>query len=343
MRRTSLGHLVCPHAGAPLALEDSDGSTAQVLEGKLTAGDRSYAIEKGIPHFVPAAVANDQTVKSFGQKWDKHRYYREHTREFYTNWYVQRYDLGDVDGLRDMLKGVEFALDAGTGAGRDATNFAEYSDALVFGIDTAWDALAQQADNGTGDNHELVHADINKLPFRDEFFDFINCDQVIHHTPDPPATFQNLRRKLKRGGTGCFYVYKKKSVIREFVDDYIRERIKDMSIDEALEVCEAITKLGKAFSDLKTTVTIEQDIDILDIQKGTYDVQRFLHWNVMKCFWNDDFDFFTNNIVNVDWYHPVYCFRYTPEEFRAWFDEGWEILSWDVQDAGISCRARKTG
>jgi SAM-dependent methyltransferase len=324
-------------------LEETAATGDDVLEGTLRAGDRTYIIEKGIPHFVPVDVAEDQTVKAFSQKWDKHRYYRDHTRGFYTDWYVQRYALGDVEGLRKLLSGVKFALDAGTGSGRDANNFAEYSDAMVFGLDTAWHALTNQADNETRPNHALVHADVNNMPFPDEFFDFVNCDQVIHHTPDPPATFANLKKKLKTGGQICCYVYKKKSVIREFVDDYIRERIKDMPIDEALLVCESITKMGKAFADLKATIEIEEDIDILDIPKGTYDVQRFLHWNVMKCFWNDDFDFFTNNVVNVDWYHPVYCFRYTPEEFRAWFDEGWEILAWDVQEAGISCRARKTG
>jgi hypothetical protein len=70
-------------------------------------------------------------------------------------------------------------------------------------------------------------------------------------------------------------------------------------------------------------------------------LQRFIHWNVLKCFWNEEFDFFTNNVINVDWYHPQHCFRFEPEEFRAWFDEGWRIEAWDVRDAGISCRARK--
>ena len=49
---------------------------------------------------------------------------------------------------------------------------------------------------------------------------------------------------------------------------------------------------------------------------------------------------FTNNVVNADWYHPVHCHRFTPEEFRAWFQD-WDILAWDEQEAGISCRARK--
>ncbi len=350
MRRSSIQHLVSPDSLEPLTLHPASAQAApqrsaadddDISGGVLTAGDARYTIDKGIPSFVPQDVAADQTVKSFGQKWEKHRYYREHTRAFYTEWFVQRYGLGDVTGLQEMLAGCRTMLDAGTGAGRDATNFAAHSEGLVFGVDTSWEALRVQAENGTADNHELVHADVNKLPFPDEFFDFINCDQVIHHTPDPPLTFSNLRKKLKTGGTITTYVYRKKSVIREFVDDYVRERIKDMPIDQALEVCEGFTLLGKAFAALEATVELDEDIPILDIKKGTYDVQRFLHWNVMKCFWNDDFDHFTNNIVNVDWYHPVYCFRYTPQEFRAWFDEGWEVLAWDEQEAGISCRARK--
>ena len=51
---------------------------------------------------------------------------------------------------------------------------------------------------------------------------------------------------------------------------------------------------GRALARLNATVEIEEDIPILGIRKGTIDVQRFFHWNIMKCFWNDDFDFFTN-------------------------------------------------
>ncbi len=85
----------------------------------------------------------------------------------------------------------------------------------------------------------------------------------------------------------------------------------------------------------------EEDIPVLGIYKGKTDLQRFIHWNVMKCFWNDEFDFLTNNIINFDWYHPENCFRFEPAEFRQWFADGWEIEAWDVREAGISCRARK--
>lgn len=341
MLKSALAHLVDPYTHKPLSLDAKTVTEDDVVEGTLREDGHTYSVVSGVPRFVPEETASDQTVKSFAQKWAAHRYYRDHTKAFYTKWYLDRYGLGDADGLRRFLADAKFILDAGTGSGRDAQNFAEHATGQVYGVDTAWEALATASAAVKLPNLAFVHADVNKLPFPDEFFDFVNCDQVIHHTPDPPTTFKNLGKKLKVGGQVCTYVYRKKAVIREFVDDYVRDRIKDMPIDQALALCEGFTKLGKAFADLKATVTIEEDIPILGIKKGTQDVQRFLHWNVLKCFWNDDFDFFTNNIVNFDWYHPVYCFRYDPEEFKAWFAEGWEILAWDEQEAGISCRARK--
>lgn len=342
MKREFLAYLVCPDSLSQLELRVSSESSSEVITGELVGDDDVvFPIRDGIPSFTSRSVEDEQTVRSFAQKWQKHRYYREHTSDFYTDWFLKRYGFGDLDGLRAFLDGMRVVLDAGTGAGRDAVNFARHSSATVFVVDTAWEALATQAGDDSRPDFPLVHADVNHLPFPDEFFDFINCDQVIHHTPDPPATLLNLRRKLKVGGEVCCYVYRKKAVLREFADDYVRERIKELPAEEALQVCEGITHLGKALAALKATVQIEHDIPVLGIKKGTQDVQRFIHWNVMKCFWNDDFDFFTNNIINFDWYHPEYCHRYEPKAFRAWFDDGWEVLHWDVQEAGISCRARR--
>ncbi len=341
MRTSHLDNLRCPDTLSELKLNVTSLEDDDVLEGSLNSPNTVYAIRSGIPSFFPEQDSQTQTIRSFSEKWTKHNYYRKHTAGFYTEWYLQRYDFGTVDGLKTMLKSAKFILDAGTGAGRDAANFAQHSSATVYAVDTAWDALVNASQEPELSQVAFLHADINHLPLPDEFFDFINCDQVIHHTPDPRTTFENLRRKLKPGGQICCYVYRKKAVIREFVDDYVRDRIKSLPIDDALEISNGFTHLGKTLSDLNITIEIDEDIPILGIKKGKMDLQRFIHWNVMKCFWNDDFDFFTNNIVNYDWYSPEFCFRFEPEEFRGWFADGWEILAWDEQDAGISCRARK--
>jgi ubiquinone/menaquinone biosynthesis C-methylase UbiE len=334
--------LVSPQTLEPLHVEVTEASGDEVLQGTLTDGDRaSYPIRGGIPDFVPPEVAKTQTVRSFAQKWSKHKSYRDHTGRFYTDWYLQRYGFCETKRLREFLCGMEFLLDAGTGAGRDAANFAEHSTATVFAVDTSRAALEVARQQVNNARVVFLQADLNRLPLPDEFFDFISCDQVIHHTPDPRAAFENLSRKLKAGGQICCYVYKKKAVIREFTDDYIREQIRELPIDDALRVCESITHLSRQLAGLHVTLEVDRDIPILGIRKGKIDLQRFFHWNLFKCFWNDEFDFFTNNIINFDWYHPEYCHRLEPSEFREWFAHGWQMQAWDVQDAGISCRAKK--
>lgn len=341
MKLDHLEHLVSPTSLCALQLSGEHTSGDDVQDGCLTAGDSQYLLRKGIPSFVPDAVLKTQTVRSFAQKWEKHTYYGEHTKLFYTQWYLDRYGFYEFANLEAFLEGRRFVLDAGTGTGRDAVNFATHSNATVFGVDTAFEALRLAKKQAAHPRVAYIHADINALPFPDEFFDFINCDQMIHHTADPRTAFENLRRKLKPGGHICCYVYKKKAVVREFTDDYVRERISRLPADEALRICESITRLGQALADLDVTLDVPEDIPVLGITQGKVSLQRFFHWNVMKCFWNDDFDFHTNNIINFDWYHPEFCFRFEPREFRSWFAKGWDIESWDVQDAGISCRARK--
>jgi SAM-dependent methyltransferase len=341
MTRSALEALVCPDTLQPLRLVAREEVGTSVTVGDLLSDHGSYPIRDGIPSFVNPDLSDDQTVQSFVQKWAVHRYYREHTRAFYTAWYLQRYGFGTLERLRQVLGSFTHVLDAGTGSGRDAVTLADQSSATVYAVDTARDALVMAQQEIDRPQIAFVHADVRRLPFPDGFFDFVNCDQVIHHTPAPRDTFEHLKRKLKAGGQVCCYVYRKKAVLREFSDDFIRERIAHLPIDEALRACEGITRLGRTLAALKQDVQIEEDIPLLGIQKGTLDLQRFFHWNVMKCFWNDDFDFFTNNIINFDWYHPKHCFRFEPEEFRTWFADGWDILAWDVQEAGISCRARK--
>lgn len=342
MNQNDLETLVAPETLNPMTCAVKRRNLKEVLEATLTTPTgESFVVHEGIPSFVPEDIKNDQTIRSFSQKWAKHQYYLQHTKRFYTNWYLQRYGFANVAGLEAFLAGKRFMLDAGTGAGRDAQNLVEHSEGTVFAIDTSWEALSVASREIAQDRVRFVHADLHKLPFPDEFFDLINCDQVIHHTPDPHAAFDALTRKLKSGGHVCTYVYKKKAPIREFTDDFVREQIKNLDADEALKLCEPITKLARTLADLNMMINVEEDIPLLGIPKGQHNLQRFFHWNLFKCFWNEEFDFFTNNIINFDWYHPAYCHRFTPEAFRTWFDRGFEIEAWDVGDAGISCRARK--
>jgi hypothetical protein len=125
---------------------------------------------------------------------------------------------------------------------------------------------------------------------------------------------------LNKNGTIAIYVYKKKAPIREFVDDYLREQIAGLPYEKAMEVCKQITLLGKALSEMKTSF-ISPAVNVLEIQSGDFDIQRFIYHFFMKCFWNPDLSMKENVIINYDWYHPQNCSRHTLKEVQDWFKE----------------------
>jgi len=214
----------------------------------------------------------------------------------------------------------------------------------LFGVD-----ISDAIDTAYGRFHEyerlsLLQADIARLPFRSEFFDVISCDQVLHHTPDPPTYFTRLTTLLKPGGRLLLYVYRVKGPIREFTDDHLRSLVARDSLEACVELCEKLTRLGRNLSHLRATIEIEDDIPELGITRGRYDVQRLLYDHVLKCFWNDDYDFATNAMVNFDWYRPIHAFRYTEADVRKWASNaGMAIEHFQVAPSGISTIMKKRG
>jgi hypothetical protein len=111
-----------------------------------------------------------------------------------------------------------------------------------------------------------------------------------------------------------------------------------LSTEECYAECEAITELGRELSRLNATITLEKPIPVLGIPAGTHNVQRLLYYNFVKCFWNEAFDYETNNMVNFDWYHPHNAWQHTDEEVEGWLkDLGVSAYSFnDSNPNGIS-------
>ena len=183
---------------------------------------------------------------------------------------------------------------------------------------------------------------MRKLPFRKNFFDFICSDQVLHHTKNTETSFKYLTKYLGKGGSISIYVYNKKGPMREFADDFIRERTTKMTEKDCVEFSKDMTYLGKSLAQLKKKIKITRDIPILKIKAGTYDVQRFLYWNFLKCFWAEDDNFERSVGVNFDWYYPKFAFRHSPDEVRRWFkDVNLRITHFQEIESGISVNGRK--
>lgn len=347
MKRQLAEMMVCPATGEKLSLRVEAEDDSEVLEGELTsAGGRRYPITRGIPRMLTEDLLDQgesETKEAFSAKWRRAPDFghEEKSRSFYVNWYLDRYEFGSLDSLRHFLGTKTRILDAGTGTGRDTRLYADLSTALVFGVD-----ISESIDSAYGHlkhypNVNLIQADLTRLPFPKGFFDFIACDQVLHHTRSTAESFFKLVEALERGGDISIYVYRRKAPLREFSDDLLRTAARRMSEEEAWELSEKLTELGKALSELKATVQVS-DIPALGIKAGTYDVQRLIYWHMLKCYWNPSLSYDDSVITNFDWYRPLYAHRHSAEEVRQWYaDAGLEVITFHECEAGISVRGRR--
>lgn len=159
-----------------------------------------------------------------------------------------------------------------------------------------------------------------RLPLRKGQFDLIVSDGVLHHTPDARKAFESLLPYLAPGGEIAIHVYRRLGPVREFCDDLLRAHATRLGPEECWAFSESMTRLGQALAGTGARVDLP-DVPALGLEAGRYDVQRFFYHHVMKCFWNPQFSFDENVLVNFDWYHPVHASRHTEDEVVAWFTE----------------------
>jgi hypothetical protein len=147
---------------------------------------------------------------------------------------------------------------------------------------------------------------------------------------------------LKPGGRMFFYVYRKKGPIREFTDDYIREKLQPLPPERAWEVLMPLTKLGKALGELDLDIDVPEAIDLLELPAGRINLQRLFYWHVFKAYYRPEMSLDEMNHVNFDWYVPRNAHRQTAEDVREWCQSlGLAIERENVQESGITIIARK--
>jgi hypothetical protein len=86
------------------------------------------------------------------------------------------------------------------------------------------------------------------------------------------------------------------------------------------EFSEQLTELGRRLSDLKISFE-SPDIPLLGIKGGKYDIQRFIYWNFLKCFWKEEWGFDLSKSTNYDWYAPSNAKRFSKSEFLSMVTE----------------------
>jgi SAM-dependent methyltransferase len=290
---------------------------------------------------------SDNTARSFHDKWHRNAdlIFAETLKEGSSilTWILERNGWRDLSDLRGALKGRRRLLDAGCGNGRVTALLRSCADPEVeevVGVDLVAHDVAQ-ANLKDYTRVSFRQADLTHDLAGLGTFDYIYCQEVLHHTADPARSFGNLCGILRPGGEIGIYVYKVKAPVREFTDDYVRGRIADLPYEEVLRLCRQVTEFGKALADLNVKVRVP-DVEVLGVEAGEYDVQRLVYNVFAKCFWNPELTADANVLVNYDWYHPQTATRHTLDEVRGWFaGQGVEIMHQHVDPYGITVRGRK--
>jgi SAM-dependent methyltransferase/uncharacterized protein YbaR (Trm112 family) len=319
-----------------------------LLRGEMRPDDATFRARYDLPVVDQPAIrprAEHATSDTFSYKWRRFRNYglESSHQEFLTSWYCKKLGLTDIAALRDFYGHKRTILEVGPGSGFNSRFMAENSPGDVFAADISEAALTTFENTRDLSNCHVLRADLLDLPFADRCFDFVIADGVLHHTPDTRASVCALYAKVAPGGQFFFYVYKQMGAARQFADRYIREQFAALDPEECFTACEGLTELGHQLSDLNATVTLERGVPVLGIPPGTHNVQRLIYYNFVKCFWNDAFDFETNNMVNYDWYHPSFAWQHTEEEVRSWLDQ-LGVIDYSINDAnpnGISVLLRR--
>jgi arsenite methyltransferase len=324
--------------GRPLP---ADGQTINVR-------GQSFILQRGLLRSTQLATnSQQQTADSFGFKWRRRSSYENPVmQEAVRTWLLERY--GSPDSMTWLFAPSEnkILLDAGCGSGLSALELfgSRLNSIRYIGADISEAAdVAAQRFSERDIQGQFIQSDLTKLPFEEGSVDAIFSEGVLHHTDSTRNALASVVKLLKSDGRIMFYVYNKKSPIREFTDDFVRERLQGITPDEAWDALMPLTKLGETLGRLNIEVDVPETIDLLGIPAGKIDLQRLFYWHIFKAYYRPDWSLEEMNHVNFDWYAPKNAFRQTPAEVRSWCDELNLVIEREVvEDAGITIIARKT-
>jgi len=169
----------------------------------------------------PATLAEEKrrAREQWGQDPCGAEHGREHefgTREFFDTVERHRYEeyapwMARVMGFNDFA-GARL-LEIGCGMGSDLLQFAR-GGAICTGIDLTPRSVETSRHRFRlyGERADFLISDGESLPFKDESFDVVYSNGVLHHTPDTAGAVREVHRVLRPGGTAKVMLYHKNSL-----------------------------------------------------------------------------------------------------------------------------------
>jgi SAM-dependent methyltransferase len=280
--------LRCPNCSGTLA-ETEHSFACQ------SCGTR-YPVTNGVIQF----VSSEDYVSNFGYEWSKYRRTQLDCDQSRMSEEVFRRKTGFSP---EELRG-KWVLDAGCGMGRFAEVASRWG-ANVVAVDLSRAAEVTAQNLADRDNVWVCRADLRRLPFAIESFDYVYSIGVLHHTPDCERTFKGLVPFLKPGGAISIWLYSSYNKWYRMSDVY--RRITTGLPDERLHtLCCLADWLYYVHMGLRRSPRLGRFLSGVLIYLLPIPLYSNRESRLLDMF---------------DWYSPKYQSKHTYEEVSRWFEE----------------------
>lgn len=144
-------------------------------------------------------LQKSNTQEVYRKLWDKfeEKDYFEKAKEILLTRFKNQLDFKKIKGK---------VLDMGCGSGRFAIALKELTNAEVWAVDLDRESIKKGEGIARGRVRFQV-ADVLKLPFKDNNFDFVFCNGVLHHTNNMEKGIGEFYRVLKPKSRAFLYIY----------------------------------------------------------------------------------------------------------------------------------------
>ncbi len=108
--------------------------------------------------------------------------------------------------MRELLPNLEGkkVLMLGCGTGEESIMLNEFGATDIVGIDLSEESIRLAKESYP--NCEFIVGDMHKLPFEDNFFDFVYSSLAIHYSETPESVYKEIYRVLKKEGQLLFSI-----------------------------------------------------------------------------------------------------------------------------------------
>lgn len=238
--------------------------------------------------FVLKQLSQEKKVFSFSKEWEIA--HKDNAQKIWGIPLDERLQIHytDTDTSESDQEG-KLILDVGCGNGILCKALGE-KEAKVYAIDystSVWNAQERMSHK----NVCYIQADLHFLPFKNETFDIVYSNGVLHHTPNTENAFNQVASKVKTGGKYYVWLYKRGDTLKFNTFLYVTDGLRFV-----------VNKLPDSIQ--------ENIIEFLVRLKIRFNKSKGRH---------EDTD-----VIRTDWYDtltPTYKYYHTFEEAEKWFSK----------------------